>query len=118
MLVAGWHSALLCYGIATVGVMGATVHHCGTFLRHFINKKPVVLYLDAVQTEVLCVKGKSELFKFESFKKLFSRYQKITLYEVDKRQVTDAKELDELQRNIKKNMLHFTIPTITPGPPA
>ena len=62
---------IICYGIATVGFMGGTIHHCGTFLRQMMNKKPVILYLDAAQTQALRVYGSSDHFEWKSFKELF-----------------------------------------------
>jgi hypothetical protein len=38
----------------------------------------------------------------------------IRLYRLDRRVVTDKKELDELAKNIRKNMLFFNGPTIPP----
>jgi hypothetical protein len=63
----GNYTELICYGIATVGLLGGTIHHCGTFLRQMICWKPVILYLDAAQTEVLRMNGKAEHFNSASF---------------------------------------------------
>ena len=49
MFVHDSYSELIIYGIATAGIT-STIHHCGTFLRQIINRKPVVLYLDAAKT--------------------------------------------------------------------
>ena len=100
MFVNGKYTELICYGIATVGLMGGTIHHCGTFLRQMVNKRPVILYLDAVQTEVLRFKGFSEHYVLGNFKEIFENYQSIRLYELDRKRITDKKKLEELKKTI------------------
>ena len=105
---------ILFYGIATAGITD-TIHHCGTFLRQTVNSKPVVLYLDAIQTEVLRVRGSSELYRWKSFQEIFGIYQRIKLYRLVRRPVSGA-EKDFIVSRINKNMVLFNSPNPPPVP--
>jgi hypothetical protein len=89
MFITPTYTELICYGIATVGVLGNTIHHCGTFLRQMVNRRPVVLYLDAVQTCVLRLRGFSEHYVLKSFEEIFENYQMIRLYKLERRSITN-----------------------------
>ena len=111
----GCYEELLFYGIATAGIT-STIHHCGTFLRQIINNKPVVLYLDAIQTEVLRVRGASELHRWKSFQEIFGNYQRIRLFRIKRRPINDRDAEEKLKSTIDKRMKLLGSPSPPPQP--